>query len=89
MIVDVATFTGAYPFREIGDTSPEKLLREMDRTEVDQAWVGYLPALLHHDPRPGNDKLIRDIEPFDRLFVVPTIDPGLPGWLSTGCALGD
>ncbi len=80
MIVDVAAFIGAYPFRELPDTSPEKLLREMDRVGVDRAWVGYLPSFLQNDPCAGNEKLTRALSQHDRLSVVHAIDPDLPGW---------
>ncbi len=80
MIVDVAAFIGAYPFRELPDTSPEKLLREMDRVGVDRAWVGHLSSFLQNDPRAGNEKLTRALSRYDRLSVVHTIDPDLPRW---------
>lgn len=81
MIIDVAAFIGAYPFRHLADTSASALLRDMDRVGIDRAWVGYLTGIWHHDPRPGNKKLDQAIAAHDRLSAVYTIDPTLPGWM--------
>ena len=81
MIVDVATFVGAYPFRELPATSPDALLRQMDGAGIAEAWVGHLPSFLYRDPAPGNASLKEMLKPHtDRLTPVPTIHPGLPHW---------
>lgn len=80
MIVDVATFIGPYPFRDLGDVSVNSLLAAMDRAGVEQAWVGHLATFLHRDPAPTNEKLFEQLASQERLNAVPTIDPGLPAW---------
>jgi len=45
MRIDVNSFLGAYPFRRVPGTSPDALLRAMDRAAVDQAWVSHLPSV--------------------------------------------
>jgi hypothetical protein len=81
MTLDVAAFVGGYPFRHLPDASPAWLLRQMDRTGIDTAWVGYLPSAWHRDPAPGNAELIVLLRSHaNRLRPVPTIHPALPGW---------
>ena len=81
MIVDVSTFVGPYPFRLIPGATAEALVRQLDRLEIDHAWVGHLAAPWHRDPRPANAELLRLLSPHaPRLVPVPTVHPGLPGW---------
>jgi len=81
VIVDVSTFVGPYPFRDLPGRSPDDLLRQMDRLHIDQAWVGHLGAPWHRDPRAANLALERLVAPHaPRLSAVPTVHPGLPGW---------
>jgi len=81
MIVDVSTFVGPYPFRQVPSATPEALLRELDRLGIDAAWVGHLGAPWHRDPRPANAELRDWLAPHGkRLLPVPTVHPGLPGW---------
>jgi predicted TIM-barrel fold metal-dependent hydrolase len=81
MIVDVSTFVGPYPFRELPDTSAEGLVREMDRVAIDRACVGYLPSFLLRDPTPGNARLCAALHGHeDRLLPVFTVHPDLPAW---------
>lgn len=82
MRTDVAAFLGEYPYRFVEPTTPDRLLEQMDRLDVDRAWVGHLPSFLYKEPRPGNGLLERLTGPHrDRLQPVPTIHPGLPGWI--------
>jgi hypothetical protein len=54
MRIDVSSFVGAYPFRKVPGTSPDGLLRSMDRVGIDQAWVAHLPSVFWRDPGGGN-----------------------------------
>jgi predicted TIM-barrel fold metal-dependent hydrolase len=80
MRVDVNSFLGAYPFRRVPGTSPEALLRAMDRVGIDQAWVSHLPSVFWRDPAEGNDWLYQTAERQNRLRPVPAVHPGLAGW---------
>jgi predicted TIM-barrel fold metal-dependent hydrolase len=80
MRVDVNSFLGDYPFRRVPGTSPEALLRAMDRVAIDEAWVSHLPSVFWHDPAEGNDWLYEITERHPRLLPVPAVHPGLPGW---------
>jgi hypothetical protein len=82
MRLDVNTFLGAYPYRRVPGTSPEALLRAMDRVAIDQAWVSHLPGIFWRDPGAGNPWLYETVQREDRFRPVPAIHPGLPGWQS-------
>jgi hypothetical protein len=80
MRLDVNSFLGAYPFRRVPGTSPDALLRAMDRVAVDQAWVTHLPGIFWRDPAAGNPWLYETTELHNRLRPVPAVHPGLSGW---------
>ena len=81
MTIDVDTFIGSYPFRELPHPDPDVLVRVLDREEIERAWVGHLPSAFHRDPTPGNAVLLRALERFSaRLQPVPCIRPEWPRW---------
>jgi len=80
MRLDVNCFLGAYPFRRVPGTSPDALLRAMDRIAVDQAWVTHLPGIFWSDPAAGNPWLYETTARHDRLRPVPAVHPGMSGW---------
>jgi uncharacterized protein len=89
MRIDVNSFLGSYPFRRVPGTSPEALLRVMDRVGVDQAWVSHLPSVFWRDPAEGNQWLFQTAERFDRLQPVPAVHPGIDGWQAVLAAASD
>ena len=80
MRIDVNSFVGAYPFRRVPGTSPDALLKAMDRVGVDRAWISHLPSVFWRDPAAGNAWLYETAQRFERLRPVPAVHPGLPGW---------
>jgi len=80
MRLDVNSFLGSYPFRRVPGTSPDALLRAMDRVAIDRAWVTHLPGIFWRDPAAGNPWLYETTARHDRLQPVPAVHPGLNGW---------
>jgi predicted TIM-barrel fold metal-dependent hydrolase len=80
MRLDVNAFLGAYPWRHVPGTSADALVRAMDRTGIDVAWVSYLPAVFWRRPMEGNARLYEAAGREPRLRAVPAVHPGLPGW---------
>jgi predicted TIM-barrel fold metal-dependent hydrolase len=80
MRIDVNSFVGAYPFRRVPGTSPEALLRALDRVAIDQSWISHLPSVFWKDPAAGNPWLYETAGRYDRLRPVPAVHPGLTGW---------
>jgi predicted TIM-barrel fold metal-dependent hydrolase len=80
MRIDVSSFLGAYPFRRVPDTSPDALLRAMDRVGIDEAWVSHLPSVFWRVPPGGNRWLYEATGREPRLRPIPAIHPGVHGW---------
>jgi uncharacterized protein len=80
MRIDVNSFLGSYPYRRVPGTSPEALLRAMDRVGVDLAWVSHLPGIFWRDPAEGNPWLYETAGRYERFRPVPAIHPGVTGW---------
>jgi len=80
MRIDCNAFLGAYPWRKVPGTSPEALVRALDRTEIDVAWITHLPSLFWRDPTEGNAWLYETARAQTRFLPVPTVHPGLAQW---------
>ena len=80
MRIDCNAFLGAYPWRKVPGTSPEALVRALDRTKIDVAWITHLPGLFWRDPTEGNAWLYETARAQKRFKPVPTVHPGLPQW---------
>jgi len=79
-MIDVNTFIGAYPWRQLPGTEPSDLLAAMDRAGIAEAWVSHLPSLFWKDPSAGNAALFELATRERRLHGVSAIHPGLPHW---------
>lgn len=80
MRCDVNAFLGAFPWRNVPGTTPEALVRAMDRAEIGEAWVTHLPSLFWRDPAAGNAWLLETARAHPRLKPVPAVHPGLAQW---------
>jgi len=80
MRIDVNAFLGAYPYRRVPGTSPDGLLRAMERAGIDEAWVSHLPSVFWRQPMEGNAWLYATVAREPRLKPVPALHPGLSGW---------
>jgi uncharacterized protein len=83
MRIDANTFVGAYPYRRVPGTSPDDLLRAMDRVGIDEAWVSHLPSVFWRNPAEGNAWLYQTAERQARFRAVPAVHPGLADWEET------
>lgn len=83
MRIDVNTFLGAHPFRRVPGTSPEALLRAMDRVGIDQAWVSHLPSVFWKNPASGNAWVYETAGAAARLRPVPAVHPAMGDWEAT------
>lgn len=80
MRVDVNAFIGAYPWRKVPGTSPDALLKALDRVAIDEAWITHLPSLFWRDPTEGNAWLLETARKERRLKPIPAVHPGLAHW---------
>jgi predicted TIM-barrel fold metal-dependent hydrolase len=80
-MIDVHTYIGGYPFRELPHPDPDVLVRVLAREGLTSAWVGHLPSAFHRDPAPGNDALFASLEPHaGTLVAIPVVRPDWPRW---------
>lgn len=80
MRTDVNAFVGAYPWRRVPGTAPERLVEAMHRVGTTEAWVGHLPSVFWRAPADGNAWLYDVTARHRALRPVPAVHPGLPGW---------
>ncbi len=78
--IDVNTFLGSYPFRDLGEWNTDILLQEMERLGITESWISWLPAVFWRDPAAGNAHLYQVSRDERRLRPVPAVHPGMPGW---------
>lgn len=83
--VDVSTWIGSYPFRELPHPEPAILAERVLRREgFTGAWTGHLPGAFHRDPAASNSVLFRSLETFrDQLDPAPMVRPDWPRWEAT------
>jgi hypothetical protein len=79
--IDVHTWIGPYPFRDVPHPEPETLVRVLEREGVKGAWVGHLPSAFWRDPSTGNDALFRALERWPEVLrPVACVRPDWPEW---------
>lgn len=78
--IDINTFLGSYPFRDIGEWEASDVVRAIARVGTDEAWVSHLAATFWRDPTAGNATLYEAHDRHAQLRPVPAVHPGLPGW---------
>jgi len=79
--IDVTSWIGGYPFRDVPHPDPEILVRVLEREGFAGAWVGHLPGAFHRDPVPSNRTLYAALEPFAGVLLpTPIVRPDWPGW---------
>jgi hypothetical protein len=78
--IDVNTFLGRYPFRDIGEWEASDVVRACHRIGTTEAWVSHLSAIFWRDPTAGNATLFEAASRHPSLRPVPAVHPGLPDW---------
>jgi len=80
-LTDHNALIGAYPFRALPSPTPARLLADMERLGIGEAWVGHLPSVWYRDAHAGNVQLLQALAPQrDRLRPVPAVNPSWPAW---------
>jgi hypothetical protein len=76
MIIDVNTYIGHYPFRQMKYKTAADLVYLMDKYGIDKACVSNLHATYYKDPIRGNYELLEEIKPYaDRLIPFAVLNP--------------
>lgn len=80
-MIDHNALIGGYPFRALPDPAPTRLLADMKRLGIEQAWVGHVPSIWYRDVAAGNAELFAALAPHRaKLLPVPAVNPAYPGW---------
>src|SRR5439155_1414136 len=67
--------------RAVPGSTPDELLRLMDRHGIERAVVSNLNSVFYKDPHQGNEELAKWVRAHrDRLTSCATLNPGFPGW---------
>jgi predicted TIM-barrel fold metal-dependent hydrolase len=81
MLLDANAWLGHYPFRAVPHTTPDALLRQMDRHGIERAVVSSLHCVFYTDAHSGNEELAQWVRGHpDRLIPCATLNPAFPGW---------
>jgi hypothetical protein len=80
MIIDTNITLGSWPFQEISIDSPAKLAEHLTRAGIGIGYVRSCQAALLPEPEADNRWLQQQLEDYDNLIAVPTINPQLIGW---------
>ncbi len=80
-LIDINTWVGHWPFRQLRHNTPAALVRRMDKKGIDNAVVANINAVLYRSPHPANEELARNTRRVrDRLLPFATLNPKFPGW---------
>jgi predicted TIM-barrel fold metal-dependent hydrolase len=84
MIIDINTYIGHWPFRQVTGSTPENLVNLMDEASIDKACVSNINAIFYRNVQDGNEELAQQIsgnKQFKgRLIPFAIINPSYPGW---------
>lgn len=84
MVIDINTYTGHWPFRQIKNNTPRELVELMDTEDIDLACASNLNSIFYRNVQAGNEELYEQInscEAFkNRLIPFAIINPTYPAW---------
>ncbi len=80
-LLDINTWVGRWPFRQLRDASVSGLLKRMDKHGIERAVVGSLTGVLYRNAHPANEELSRLVRRhLDRLVPFALVNPLDPSW---------
>lgn len=81
MVIDVNTYIGHWPFRQVKGGTAAELVKKLDEAGIDRAVVSTINAIFYKDSQQGNTELAEEIKPYgDRFIPFAVINPMYPGW---------
>ena len=81
MLIDINTYLGHWPFRQVKSNTPDGLLKLLDNAGIDMAAVSSVNSVFYKDSQQGNEELMEQISSCkSRLIPFAIINPAYPGW---------
>ncbi len=81
MIIDVNTYVGHWPFRQLRRNTAQALVKQMDGHGIDRAVVSSVHGIFYKDAHAANEELAKETRRFrDRLIPFATLNPTYAGW---------
>jgi uncharacterized protein len=81
LLIDINTYIGHWPFRQLRHNTASALVGQMDRHGIDVAVVGSIHGIFYKNAQAANQELAREVKRHgDRLLPFATLDPTYPGW---------
>jgi predicted TIM-barrel fold metal-dependent hydrolase len=81
-ITDTHVYLGHWPHQQLPSDDPSKLVADLRRTRVTQAWTGSFDGLFHKDIAGVNHRLADTCTRIGDAMLIPfgTVNPTLPDW---------
>jgi len=81
MLIDINTWIGHWPFRQLRHNTAAALVRRLDRCGIDRAVVANLNGVLYKSPHSANEEIASQTRRYrDRLLPFASLNPMFPGW---------
>lgn len=81
MIIDINTYIGHWPFRQVRNSTAEGVIAKLDKAGIDMAAVSSMNAIFYKDTQQGNEELMEEIKQYkDRFIPFAIINPVYTGW---------
>jgi predicted TIM-barrel fold metal-dependent hydrolase len=80
-LIDVNTWIGHWPFRQLRHNTASALVRRMDQRGIDRSVVASIHGVLYKNVHLANEELSKETRRFgDRLIPFASLNPLYPGW---------
>ena len=81
MLIDVNTYIGHWPFRQLRHNTASTLVKRMDQRNIDKAMVASLNGVFYRNAHAANAEVSKETRRLrDRLIPCATLNPTFPGW---------
>jgi len=81
VLIDINTYIGHWPFRQLRHNTARALVGQMDRRGIDRAVVASIHGIFYKNVHPANEELARETRRYrNRLIPFATLSPTYPGW---------
>ena len=81
MLLDINTWVGHWPFRQLRHNTASALVRRMDQRGIDRGVVASIHGVFYKNVHIANEELAKETRRYgDRLIPFASLNPLYPGW---------